>query len=32
MEGRKILTMDEALVYQKIQDIIVKMGLDKKVY
>lgn len=30
MEGRKILTMDEALVYQKIQDIIVKMGLDKK--
>lgn len=32
MEGRKILTMDEALVYQKIQDIIVRMGLDRKVY
>ncbi len=32
MEGRKILTMDEALVYHKIQDIIVRMGLDKKTY
>lgn len=32
MEGRKILTMDESLVYGKIQDIIVRMGLDKKTY
>lgn len=32
MEGRKILTMDEKLVYGKIQDIIVRMGLDKKIY
>lgn len=32
MEGRKILTMDEELVYDKIQDIIVRMGLDKKSY
>ena len=32
MEGRKILTMDEALVYHKIQDIIMRMGLDKKTY
>jgi len=32
MEGRKILTMDEGLVYSKIQDIIVRMGLDKKTY
>ncbi len=32
MEGRKILTMDEKLVYQKIQEIIVRMGLDKKTY
>ena len=32
MEGRKLLTMDEALVYSKIQDIIVRMGLDKKAY
>lgn len=32
MEGRKILTMDEKLVYEKIQGIIVRMGLDKKTY
>lgn len=32
MEHRKILTMDEQLVYGKIQDIIVRMGLDKKQY
>ncbi len=32
MESRKILTMDEKLVYQKIQEIIVRMGLDKKTY
>ncbi len=32
MEGRKILTMDEKLVYGKIQNIIVRMGLDKKTY
>lgn len=32
MENRKILTVDEKLVYGKIQDIIVRMGLDKKTY
>lgn len=32
MEGRKILTMDERMIYGKIQDIIVRMGLDKKTY
>ncbi|MBD5521474.1 MAG: amidohydrolase [Lachnospiraceae bacterium] len=32
MENRKVLTIDENLVYQKINDIIVRMGLDKKVY
>lgn len=32
MEGRKILTMDEKLVYGKIQNIIVRMGLDMKIY
>lgn len=32
MEGRRILTMDEGMVYGKIQDIIVRMGLDKKTY
>ena len=32
MEGRKLLTIDEKLVYGKIQDIIVRMGLDKKTY
>ena len=32
MEGRRILTMDEELIYDKIQDIIVRMGLDKKSY
>lgn len=32
MENRKILTMDEELVYKKINEIIVRMGLDKKEY
>ncbi len=32
MENRQLLTMDEKLVYGKIQDIIVRMGLDKKTY
>lgn len=32
MEGRKVLTMDEKLVYSKVNDIIKRMGLDKKEY
>lgn len=32
MEHRRILTMDEQLVYRKIQQIIERMGLDKKKY
>ncbi len=32
IENRKILTMDEALVYQKVNEIIERMGLDKKEY
>ena len=32
MENRKVLTMDEELVYKKVNEIIVRMGLDKKVY
>ncbi len=32
MENRRLLTVDEKLVYNKIQDIIVRMGLDKKTY
>ena len=32
MEDRKVLTMDEELVYKKVNDIIVRMGLDKKEY
>ena len=32
MENRQILTIDEQLVYRKIQEIIVRMGLDKKTY
>ncbi len=32
MEDRKILTIDEELVYKKIDEIIVRMGLDKKEY
>lgn len=32
MENRRILTVDEKLVYHKIQNIIVRMGLDKKTY
>ena len=31
-ENRKILTMDEDLVYKKINEIIVRLGLDKKEY
>ncbi len=32
MEHRNILTVDEQLVYRKIQEIIERMGLDKKQY
>lgn len=32
MDNRKVLTMDEELVYKKVNDIIVRMGLDKKEY
>ncbi len=32
MEGRKILTMDESKVYEKVNEIITRMGLDKKTY
>ncbi len=32
MEDRKILTMDEQLVYKKINEIMIRMGLDKKEY
>lgn len=32
MENRKILTMDEELVYKKISEVIARMGLDKKEY
>ncbi len=32
MEDRKVLTMDEELVYKKVNEIIVRMGLDKKEY
>jgi len=32
MENRKILTMDEELVYKKINEVIARMGLDKKEY
>lgn len=32
MENRKLLTIDEQQVYTKIQEIIVRMGLDKKEY
>ncbi|MCD7725251.1 MAG: amidohydrolase [Clostridiales bacterium] len=32
MEGRRILTVDEALVYRKIQEIITRMELDKRQY
>ena len=32
MENRKILTMDEELVYKKVNEIIARMGLDKKKY
>ena len=32
MEGRKLLTIDEELVYNKVNAIIERMGLDKKEY
>lgn len=32
MEDRKVLTMDEELVYKKVNEIITRMGLDKKEY
>lgn len=32
MEGRKVLTLDEELVYNKVNEIITRMGLDKKEY
>ena len=32
MENRKLLTIDESLVYKKINEIIIRMGLDKKEY
>ena len=32
MENRKLLTMDEELVYKKINEVIMRMGLDKKTY
>lgn len=32
MENRRVLTMDEELVYQKVNAIIDRMGLDKKEY
>lgn len=32
MENRRILTMDEELVYKKISEVIARMGLDKKEY
>lgn len=32
MENRKILTMNEELVYKKVNEIIARMGLDKKKY
>ncbi len=32
MESRKMLTIDEELVYSKVNEIITRMGLDKKEY
>ena len=32
MEGRTLTTVDESLVYSKVNDIIRRMGLDKKEY
>ena len=32
MEGRKVLTMDEALVYSKVNEIIHRLNLDTKEY
>lgn len=30
MENRRVLTLDEELVYSKVNEIIIRMGLDKK--
>lgn len=32
MENRKLLTMNEELVYKRVNEIITRMGLDKKEY
>lgn len=32
MENRKVLTLDEELIYSKVNEIITRMGLDKKEY
>lgn len=32
MENRKVLTLEEELVYRKVNEIITRMGLDKKKY
>ena len=32
LENRKVLTLNEDMVYKKVNDIIVRMGLDKKEY
>ncbi len=32
MEDRRVLTLDEQLVYKKVNEIISRMGLDKKEY
>lgn len=32
MENRRVLTMDEEVVYEKVNEIITRMGLDKKEY
>ena len=32
MENRRVLTMDEEVVYEKVKAIITRMGLDKKEY
>ncbi len=32
MENRRVLTMDEEVVYEKVNAIITRMGLDKKEY
>lgn len=32
MENRRVLTMDEEVVYERVNEIITRMGLDKKEY